>query len=205
MRIGKFNEGREYLEQAFVLTSVSRRSPASKFPSFAPLKQSEVKCVKKENDADLEDREWKAIISECMLLGKELKLERELEMLDLKESTSRNSSVAEIHNLLESFVCAADCAKNGTVLTQEHVLNDVLRAFEELMTFGRDQLDPDNIAEILNHAHTIAAQEGLKRMSRIMNRVAGVCVCVWCMRERRCVCVCVFACIFASAQVHANK
>ena len=181
MRMSKFNEGREYLEQAFVLTSVSRRSPASKFPSFVPLKQSEVKCVKKENDADLEDREWKAIISECMLLGKELKLEPELDMLDLKESTWRNSSVDEIHNLLESFVCAADCAKNGTALALEHVLDEVLRAFEKLMTFGRDQIPPDNIAEIVNHVHTIAAQEGLKMMSRIMNRVAGVCVCVWCV------------------------
>ncbi len=41
-----------------------------------------------------------------------------------------------------------------TALSREHVLDEVLRAFEQLMTFGRDQLDPDGSAEIANHVHT---------------------------------------------------
>jgi hypothetical protein len=84
-----------------------------------------------------------------------------------------------MHNLLERFVCGISLSresKNGTVLAREHVLDEVLRAFEQLMTFGSDQVDPDGIAEISNHAHTIAEQEGLKMMHPLMNRVADVCV-----------------------------
>jgi len=174
MRNGKFKEGREYLESAYVLKSASRRSPASKFQSFAPLRREE------DDDVDLEDREWQAIITECMLLATELKLEGELEMLDLEESTLGNRSVDEIHNLLERFVCASSLlsreSKNGTVLAHEHMLDEVLRAFEQLMTFGMDHLYPDNIAEMVNHAHTIAALEGLKMMHPLMKRATGVCV-----------------------------
>lgn len=204
MRNGKFNEGREYLGAACVLTSASRRSPASKFPSFAPLRREE------DDDDDLEDREWQAIITECMLLGKELKLERELEMLDLEESTSRKRSVDEIHNLLERFVCAISLSresKNGAVLAHEHVLDEVLRAFEQLMTFGSDQLDPDNIAKIVNHAHTIAAQEGLKMMHPLMNRVKGVCLYGVCVKEGESVCVCLpdFLLTLSSMYMQTNE
>jgi hypothetical protein len=189
MRNGKFNEGREYLGAAYVLTSASRRSPASKFPSFAPLPLRR----EEEDDDDLEDREWQAIITECMVLGKELKLERELEMLDLEESTSFSRSVDEMHNLLERFVRAISLSresKNGAVLAHEHVLDEVLRAFEQLMTFESDRLDPDNIAEFVNHAHTIAAQEGLRMMHPLMNRVTGVCLYGVCVKEGESVCVC---------------